>query len=314
MDALPIIEETGLSFASQRSGIMHACGHDAHVACLLGAAKLLAEKPPESGEVRFLFQPSEEGVDDGGKGGASRMVDDGAMEGVGAVFGLHIWSEVPAGQIALSAGPQMAAAGKFSVRIQGRGGHGASPHQTVDPIVLAAQAILALQTIVSRRLRPVDAGVVTIGSIHGGTRDNVIPNRVDLLGTLRALKTEIYDQLKAEVTRALGIVRALDGDFEVEFSPNYPVTRNDETMTDLVTQVAVDLLGEEAVIPAEPVMEGEDFSVLATQAPGCYMRLGGGFPGQPHRNRHDPHFDIDETALPIGTAILAETALRYLRL
>jgi IAA-amino acid hydrolase len=313
MDALPIQEETGLPFASQVPGAMHACGHDAHVACLLGAATLLAEKPPQRGEVRFLFQPSEETVDIEGKGGAARMVDDGAMHGVDAIAGLHTWPEVPAGQVSLSPGPQMAAAGKFQAEIRGQGGHGAAPHQTVDPIVLAAQAILALQTVVSRRLDPTEAGVVTIGTIHGGTQDNIIPESVMLTGTLRSLSSEVYDQLVHEVRHTLGVVRALCGDFEVSFTAGYPVTSNDPGLTALVTQVARDLLGESAVIPAKPVMKGEDFALLATHVPGCYMRLGTGFPGEPPRKHHDPHFDIDERALPIGAAILAETALRYLR-
>jgi amidohydrolase len=241
------------------------------------------------------------------------MIQDGAMQGVDAVVGLHSWDTLPVGTVALSPGPQMAAAGKFSVHIRGQGGHGAWPHRTTDPIVLAAQAILALQTVVSRRISPLQAAVVTVGTIHGGTRDNIIPNTVELTGTLRSLDLDVYDQIKAEIRRALGIVRALGGEVEIEFGPNYHVTSNDPELTQFVSQVAADLLGADAVQPADPVMGGEDFGVLARSAPGCFIRLGISAPNQPPQRLHHPQFDVDEQALPIGSAILAETALRYLK-
>jgi amidohydrolase len=280
----------------------------------LGAAKLLAESPPPAGTVRLLFQPSEERPDERGVFAAAQMVEAGVLEGVSAIVGLHVWYNVPAGQIALSPGPQMGATGVFEARIRGQGGHGALPQHTVDPIVLTAQAILALQTVVSRRLKPTDAGVVTVGTVHGGTLDNIIPEYVDLTGTLRSLDLAVYAQLQNEVRRALGVVRPLGGEYEIRFSDPLPALENDPELTAFVAQVGSDLLGTQAVLPAEPAMTGEDFSVFAHIVPGCFFRLGGRFPGQPLRNHHDPHFDIDERALPIGTAILAETALRYLAL
>jgi len=312
MDALPITEKTGLPFASRSPGIMHACGHDAHVACLLGAARLISEGRPKKGSVRFLFQPSEETVDEEGRSGAIRMIQGGALVGVEAIIGLHVWTSLPVGQVALSPGPQMAATGNFNIRVQGKGGHGAAPHRAIDPVILTAQVIMRLQAVVARCLDPTDTGLITIGTIHGGSKNNIIPDYVDLSGTIRAFKDETLQQLKDELVRSLEMLKPLGGDYRLEWISVGPVLYNNPQLTALVREVAVDLLGRNAVLPAEPVMNSEDFSFFARQVPGCFFRLGAGFIDRESNDHHNPHFDIDEKALPIGASLLAETALRYL--
>jgi amidohydrolase len=311
MDALPIQEANQVPYASQNPGVMHACGHDSHTSMLLGTAAILA-KEEFPGMVRFLFQPSEEVGDEDGISGAPRMIADGAMEGVEMIIGLHVDPSTPVGDILLEAGPASGGVDSWFGTVIGKGGHGARPHNSIDPFYLAAHIIIALNVIPSRKLSAFDPVVVSIGSLHGGQTENVIPDQLEMTGTLRYTESRVQKQIHDEITRAFELVRPLGGDFKVRFENGMPPMINHPDAVDLIRQAAGGILGEEHILRPEKDLGAEDFGCFSELAPGAMFSLGTRIEGD-ERMGHNARFDIDERALPIGTAILAESVLRYLR-
>jgi amidohydrolase len=312
MDALPILEMNQAEYVSKTPGTMHACGHDAHTAMALGAAAILAkERLP--GRVRFLFQPAEEVADDEGFSGAQRMSDDGAMEGVDYVIAQHVDPAKPVGSISISSGPCSGGVDSWFGLITGKGGHGAFPHKAIDPFYLSAHVILALNAIVSRRLNPFDPAVVSIGSLAGGFTENVIPESVKITGTLRFTDAGVQDQIHTEIKRAFEVARALGGEYELEFQIGAPPMVNEESVSSAIERVGKDLLGAENVHAIDRTLGAEDFGSFLNHAPGAMYTLGVQLAGHEDYLLHHPKFDLDERALPIGTSVLVETALRFMR-
>ncbi len=302
MDALPLEEDSGEPYASRESGRMHACGHDGHMAIALGVAERLVRSAPERG-LRFLYQPAEEGG-----GGAESCVKDGALEGVGAALGLHLWSALPVGTIGINRGALMAAVDSFSIDIVGRGGHGAMPHEAADPILAAARVVESLQSVVSREISPLDSAVVTIGSIHGGTAFNVIPGAVRLEGTARSFTAETGRALPEKIARIVhGTAAACGVEARIRYERNNGATVNDPRIADIVIETAARLLGEENVETDTRTLAGEDMCEYLDRVPGCFFFVGCAREGEP-RPHHSPRFDLDERSLAIGTVVLEAAA------
>jgi amidohydrolase len=310
IDALPLDEANQVPYASQIPGVMHACGHDAHTAMALGAATLLAQEKFR-GTVRFLFQPSEEVADGEGLSGAPRMIADGALEGVDMVVAQHVDPGTPVGRIRVSTGPASGGVDSWFGSVIGKGGHGARPNDSIDPFYLTAHVILALNAIVSRRLDPFDPAVVSLGSLHGGQTENVIPERVELSGTLRYTQARVQKQIHSEIERAFQVVCPLGGDYRLRFEIGTPPMHNHPTAVEMIESAAAGLLGQDCVLPMENDLGAEDFGCFSERVPGAMFLLGTRLDDE--RFGHNPHFDIDERALPIGTALLAEIALRFFR-
>jgi amidohydrolase len=308
MDALPVQEEGEKEYRSLNRGVTHACGHDGHMAMLMAAAKVLTGSRRDfRGRVVFLFQPAEEQP----PGGAIRMIAEGALDGVDAVFGLHLWQQFPTGLVGVIKGPMLAQADNFNLTVKGKGGHGAMPHTAVDPVLAAAQIIVNSQSIVSRNVDPLKPCVVTFGTVNGGTAPNIIPEKVTMAGTVRTFHPTVQALVERRLREiAEETAKASGASCSVEYVPGYPAVVNDAAMVDFVTGVAKKVLGEGCLWPFEPMMGGEDFAYYLQKVPGAFIFLGAGDGRQfPH---HHPAFDIDERALPMGTLLMTSLALEFL--
>jgi amidohydrolase len=314
MDALPVLEQTNFPYKSKNEGIMHACGHDVHVACVVGAAKILTRLKDElPGKVKFIFQPSEEVH----PGGAKPMIEAKVLENpdVSGIFALHCDPAIPIGKIGVREGPTMAQAEDFDITIIGRGGHGARPHDGVDAIVVASQVIQALQTIVSRKINPLEPVVVSIGKMEGGSARNIICDKVILKGTARTLNKEVAKKIPGFLKEIIsGITKSAGASFELNYYGGYPILINHPKATNLARGTIAKLFGKEAIFELRrPMMGGEDFAYYLQKIPGSFLRLG---IRNPKKDAiypwHHPKFTVDEDAIKIGSAVLAGVAFDFL--
>jgi len=309
-DALPILEETGLPYASEIPGVMHACGHDGHTAMLLGAAKILAERRNFDGVIHLIFQPAEENF-----GGARIMIEDGLFDRFpcDAVFALHNDPDIPFGHFALREGPIMAAVDECKITVNGRGGHGAEPQSTADPIVCGASIVMALQTIVSRNIHPLDPTVITVGGFHAGAASNVIPERAEMVLSIRSFDPDVRDQLERRIRAiAEGQAASYGMGVTIDYQRGYDPTINHKDETDFVRDLAVSFAGQDKVYDLpRPMMGSEDFAYMLAKRPGTYFFLGTQrTPDDPPL--HHPRYDFNDDILPVGTTFWVELAERYL--
>ncbi len=325
MDALPVTEETDFPFKSierttyldKEVGVMHACGHDIHTSVQLGVASVLSSmKRSIPGTVKFIFQPAEEGVPPGEEGGAELMLKEGVFNDPkpNAIFGLHTHAGLEVGQLGLTIGPAMAAVDHFIITIKGKQSHGAYPHKSVDPIIMATEAVDAFQTIRSRSLSPLEPSVVTVGIIRGGERFNIIPEQVHLEGTVRTYNTEVQDMVEDRMNTILeGITYAYGGSYELKYERGTPATINDPALSRKMIPTMERVVGKEKLIMLDPVMGGEDFAVFANEVPGVYFRLGVVKPGTTSGWIHTPKFRADDSSLEVGIRAMSNMILDYLQ-
>ncbi|WP_040209051.1 M20 metallopeptidase family protein [Neobacillus jeddahensis] len=309
MDALPIQEETGLPFASVVPGVMHACGHDGHIAILMGAAKLLSlQKEKLSGTVRFIFQPAEEV----NPGGAMGMIQAGVLNNIEAIFGLHLWSELPSGTFRTSLGPMMAATDRFTIEIEGQGGHGGMPHKTIDSIVLASHLVMSAQHIISRSIDPIESGVLTFGELKSGTAFNIIANHAMLEGTTRSFTPEVRNTLQLKLEELTnGLAKIYGAAIKLDFKRGYPAVVNHEREAKVLLSVAEEVFGSENIGLMRPNMVGEDFAYYLKEIPGAFCFVGAGDPNKPQYPHHHPRFQIDERVFPKAANWFCQLALNY---
>jgi amidohydrolase len=308
MDALPIREEREHSYRSQTEGAMHACGHDGHVAILLGAAALIAERTSEiAGTIALVFQPAEEGL-----GGAKAMLDDGLLErfNIERAYGLHLSSKYPTGVLGFREGPMYASSDSIEIEVIGVGGHGSAPHDALDPILTSAQFVTAVQQVVSRQIDPLEPAVVTVAAIHGGTTHNVIPRTCRMLGTVRAFSDDVRRSMPERIERVLrACCDASGASYTYDYLWRYPVTSNDPAQTQYARALAARTLGEDLIVEATQLMGAEDFSYFAQRIPACLYTVGSGGDANTRHPHHSSLFDIDEAALPSGVAMMTALAL-----